>query len=416
VNKLSGTLVGESSFELINNILPTVHSMRESLHCNRFRVCGIARIDNLLTIEKIYGANTAAKFGKYTEKTLKANLKSECNIIQIGLGEHLFIASFTSHEEFLKKINTAFEVLRADCLYQDGVYIYPIIAFGYAECKDNISSAEIIDNALLSMHCDHKFRASVTEKVRAAELSKHDSMRKAGYFYKACIEGRVRLAFQPVVRTSDFKATHYECLLRIITEEGEIISAGPFIEAAEDFGFAVFIDKLVFRMAVEELKRNPDIYLAVNCSSLSMYGNEWLSLAQSLISDSKIASRLMVEITETSSRRDLAVMTKFVEHLKRFGCLVALDDFGAGYTSFAQLKVLNVDIIKIDGLFIKDFLVSNESRAFVKLLLEFAKRCKMKTIAEFVETKEVADILTEYGVDYLQGHYFGSAKLEKPWE
>lgn len=291
--------------------------------------------------------------------------------------------------------------------------MYPIMAFGYTELKEEMTYAQAIDQAFLSMHSDHKFRHNVTMEVKAREISKHDNMRKAGYFYKACLEGRICLAFQPVVHSKSLAIAHYECLLRIITEDGEIISAGPFIEAAEEFGFAVFVDKLVFRMAIEELNRDATVHLAVNCSSLSMYGDDWLNLANSLISDEKIASRLTVEITETSSRRDLKVMAQFVEHLKSFGCTVALDDFGAGYTSFAQLKVLNIDEIKIDGLFIKDLLTNEDSRIFVKLLLEFSSTYGIKTVAEFVETKELADKLTELGVDYLQGYHFGMAKTSR---
>jgi EAL domain-containing protein (putative c-di-GMP-specific phosphodiesterase class I) len=101
--------------------------------------------------------------------------------------------------------------------------------------------------------------------------------------------------------------------------------------------------------------------------------------------------------------------------MQELGCSIALDDFGAGFTSLAQLKHLPVDVIKIDGSYVRDIVYNPESRLFVKTLLDFSRNFGLKTIAEFVENVEIANLLTEMGVDYMQGNYFSPATAKRSW-
>jgi EAL domain-containing protein (putative c-di-GMP-specific phosphodiesterase class I) len=114
-------------------------------------------------------------------------------------------------------------------------------------------------------------------------------------------------------------------------------------------------------------------------------------------------------------QRNLAKIEHFVEMVQSWGCSVAIDDFGAGYTSFTQLKTLNVDYIKIDGAFIRDIIENPGSKLFVRTLMGFAKAHGLRTVAEFVENGEIAKVLIEMDVDYLQGYYFSKPVTHRPW-
>jgi EAL domain-containing protein (putative c-di-GMP-specific phosphodiesterase class I) len=181
-------------------------------------------------------------------------------------------------------------------------------------------------------------------------------------------------------------------------------------------GLIDIIDTMVMEMVIEELRRAPDVTLAFNVSNMTTENPVWLERMGELVKETpEIASRLIVEITETAIHRDLRRTAFFVASIQSMGCQVALDDFGSGYTSFRQLKALSVDIVKIDGVFIKDLAQNADNRFFVKTLLDFAQGFGLKTVAEFVETGEITKVLMEMGVDYMQGYYFGKPANHRVW-
>ena len=125
--------------------------------------------------------------------------------------------------------------------------------------------------------------------------------------------------------------------------------------------------------------------------------------------------RLIVEITESAAIQDIDETRGFVARVKDLGCRIAIDDFGAGYTSFRNLRKLGVDIVKIDGAFVHDMMRSDDDRAFVRTLIDLAKRLKLKTVAEWVQDEAAARTLKDWGCDYLQGAIIGLASTQRPW-
>jgi len=238
----------------------------------------------------------------------------------------------------------------------------------------------------------------------------------ANYLFKAYKENRLRLAYQPIINSKTGKATHHEALLRLVNQSGKISSAGPLIPVAEKMGLIDIIDTMVMEMVISELRLAPDLHLAFNVSNMTTEDSVWLDHLSRLLHETpEIAPRLIVEITETAVIRDLRRTAFFVASLQSMGCQVALDDFGSGYTSFRQLKALSVDIVKIDGVFIKDLAQSADNQFFVKTLLDFAQGFGLTTVAEFVENGEITKILMDMGVDYMQGYYFGKPMNHRTW-
>ena len=159
-------------------------------------------------------------------------------------------------------------------------------------------------------------------------------------------------------------------------------------------GLIDIIDTMVMEMVIQELRQAPEITLAFNVSNMTTENSIWLERMDEMIKETpEVASRVIVEITETAVHRDLRRTAFFVASLQSMGCSVALDDFGSGYTSFRQLKALSVDMVKIDGVFIKDLAQSADNQFFVKTLLDFANGFGLQTVAEFVENGEIAKIL-----------------------
>jgi len=175
------------------------------------------------------------------------------------------------------------------------------------------------------------------------------------------------------------------------------------------------IDRQTLDLAVSELERDPHVRLTLNISGMTAGDQSWLrKLVGMLRGRPEIATRLTIEITETVVLQDLDVSARFVSAVRDLGCGVALDDFGAGYTSFRNLQALAVDMVKIDGAFIKDLAVRPDNQLFIRTLLGLAKGFGLSTAAECVETEAEAEILRAEDVTYLQGWLYGKPLLERP--
>ncbi|MFK8250014.1 EAL domain-containing protein [Ancylobacter terrae] len=224
----------------------------------------------------------------------------------------------------------------------------------------------------------------------------------------ALTERRVSLAFQPIADAGSGRHAFYECLVRIETAEGELLGGATIVPVAEKFGLLRMLDRRVLELALDTLEADPELSLSVNVAPGSVHDRAWLELLRGRMRDG-LGARLMVELTESSAIDDIEATCEFVAQLRELGCTVAMDDFGAGYTSFRNLRRLGVDVLKIDGSFIRPLVASEDDRFFVRTLLALARQLRLKTVAEWVPDQSTAALLAEWGCDYLQGEFVGLA-------
>lgn len=233
---------------------------------------------------------------------------------------------------------------------------------------------------------------------------------------KALDDERIVFAYQPVVNTATKQADYYETLLRLRQPNGDVMPAAEFVPVAEKLGLMRLLDRRALEIAIADLIAYPDITLALNISSLTVTDPSWLRHLTGLTKGREdVLRRLIVEITETAAMEDFELSARFVSALRTLGCRVALDDFGSGYTSFRHMKVLTVDIVKIDGAFIKDLANSPSNKLFVRTLLGLAEGFGLTTVAECVETEAEVSILEDEGADYLQGWFYGRPDTDPKW-
>jgi EAL domain-containing protein (putative c-di-GMP-specific phosphodiesterase class I) len=233
---------------------------------------------------------------------------------------------------------------------------------------------------------------------------------------RALREDRLVFAYQPVVDAQTRETAYYECLLRLVQPNGDIDSACDFMPVVEELGMIRAVDLRVLELAVRDLSENPSVRLALNVSGLTATDLHWRRSAVAMLRDKPLlASRLVVEITETAGLEDMEECARFVRTLRQLGCKVALDDFGAGYTSFSHLKSLAVDLVKIDGSFVRGIAENPSNLMFVRTLLELVRNFNLGSVAECVETEEEIRLLTQEGVNYLQGNAVGEPRLGQPW-
>lgn len=227
---------------------------------------------------------------------------------------------------------------------------------------------------------------------------------------------RLTFAYEPIVAAGTRVAAIHECLVRLRRDDGTLLGATAIVPMCERLGFIRLIDHRVLELAIEALTLHPEARLSMNLSAASAADEEWLTaLALTLHRHADAARRLTVEITESAAMTDLETMRRFIGTMKGFGTRVAIDDFGAGYTSFRALRELDVDVVKIDGAFVQNMNRSSDDRFFVRTLIDLARHLGIETVAEWVQDEQTAVQLTEWGCDFLQGALIGRATLQSPW-
>ncbi|WP_050425848.1 putative bifunctional diguanylate cyclase/phosphodiesterase [Bradyrhizobium tropiciagri] len=229
-------------------------------------------------------------------------------------------------------------------------------------------------------------------------------------------ERRIVIGFEPVVDARSRQPSFYECLVRMEQDDGRALLAPDIVPVAERLGLIRLVDHRVLELAIAELASAPGVQLSLNISPDTTMDPDWWATIESLMrAHPGVGERLIVEITETVAIQDIDDVRGFVTRLKNFGSRIAIDDFGAGYTSFRNLRKLGVDIVKIDGAFVQNIVRSADDRAFVQTLIDLARRLEIKTVAEWVQDEEAAVMLREWGCDFIQGRLIGLASPDRPW-
>ncbi len=265
-------------------------------------------------------------------------------------------------------------------------------------------------------------KRSGRDSYRLYELSaQRESLRRrlvstADQVVAALNDRRIVFAYQPILSSNNLDYLLSECLLRMIQPDGQIITAGEFVPLTERIGLISLIDQRALELAIDTLKKHPTQRLSLNVSGMTASDSGWLEgFLAHLRANHEVANRLTVELTETAALQDLETSAQFMASLRALGCKVAIDDFGAGYTSFRNLQVFEIDMVKIDGSFVQGLATSADNQLFVRTLVNLAKNFGVMVVAECVGNEEEAAILRKFGVDGFQGFHFGRPEIEPDW-
>jgi EAL domain-containing protein (putative c-di-GMP-specific phosphodiesterase class I) len=230
---------------------------------------------------------------------------------------------------------------------------------------------------------------------------------EAGAFGALVSERRFKLVYQPVVSLADGSVHHHEVLVRF---DGD---RSPFamIRMAEELDLIEHLDRAIAEEAAAKLRadRSGRLRLAANVSGRTIVSPGFIEAVVALARGGDLTERLMFEITESAAIDDLPRAQRHIAVLQDLGLKVCLDDFGAGASSFAYLQQLNVDVVKIDGSYVRELASSGRDDAMIRHLVGLCRELKVDTVAEMVETPAIEDVLRRAGVDYAQGWLYGQA-------
>ncbi len=380
----------------------------------------IAGINNLAVVNDAYGFEVADEVIIAVGRRLKNVVRAGDPIARYSGSKFAIILNNCDERELGHAAERFLQVARDSVIETEHGPVWAMLSIGAiilpghaADANTAMARAEEALTEAKRMPSD----GFVVYKPSQKLISERSINARAAHEIVACLkEDRFKLAFQPIVEAASTKVVMHEALLRMADARGDMIAAAHLIPIAEKLGLVRLIDRTVAQLTVSTLLAYPQANLTFNVSGITATDPRWFSqLTDILKAHREVTPRLTVEITETVALGDLDETVRFTRTLRDLGCRVAIDDFGAGYTSFRNLKALNVDILKLDGSFCAHLTENPDNQYFVRSLIDMAKQFEITTVAEWVETPEDAEFLRQWGADYLQGNLFGRASLDIPW-
>jgi diguanylate cyclase (GGDEF)-like protein len=384
--------------------------------------CGflLVAIDHLARLNESYGFETTEEVIAQVAKRIRARLRGKDHLGRFTGNKFGVVLTSCTPDE----LNIAAERLLAGVRDETittaaGSVAVTVTIGGITAPRHARTVPEILSRAQDALHAARAKRhgsfAAYRPNVERDAL-RRESVKATDEIVTALNERRIGLAFEPVVEAAGRAPAFYECLMRVSRSDGSVCHANEIIPVAERLGLVRMLDYRVLEMVVAELTAAPTLTASVNVSPASTVDPDWWAgLGGLLRSNSGVAERLIVEITETAVIQDIDDTRGFVSRVKDLGCRIAIDDFGAGNTSFRNLRKLGVDIVKIDGAFVQNIMKSSDDRAFVHTMIDLSHRLGLKAVAEWVQDEEAAKLLAGLNCDYLQGALIGLANSERPW-
>ncbi len=380
----------------------------------------VASIDRLAMINEAYGFGAADEVIVAVGELLAGTLR-DSDIIGRSAGNKLGVILCNCGEREIALVAERLRAaVRSDVITTRTGTVAATISVGAVWLPSGASSSQEAmlraEEALERARSSGRDGFAAYAKSPQRETARLRLMGIADEVVAALNENRLVFAYQPIIGAKTRLPVHHECLLRMIKPDGAIVTAGMFIPAAEQLGLVRLVDRHALEMTIAKLHENPKASLAVNVSGTTAGDPSWLQSFVSYVrANQNVAGRIIVELTETAALNDFEESARFISNLREMGCRVAIDDFGAGYTSFRNLQMLHVDMVKIDGSYVKGLVTSPDNQIFVRTLVDLAKNFNLETVAEWVGSDEEAAMLESFGVDYFQGFHFGEPVLDPEW-
>lgn len=385
---------------------------RSLRHHHKFTVIMID-LDNFKYINDTYGHASGDLVLKEVSQLFKSNLRNADVLARLGGDEFAIILPETPYESgyiVIEKLRSRLESATISLMIDQ---VSLTASFGiteYPEQGDNIES--LLTGSDIAMYKAKKAGKNTIARADQSDQEITAEIQKKGEFIRHAIdENRLEPFFQPIydIRTNELYG--YEVLARI--RDGQrYMPAGQFIEIAESLGMASRIDHIILAKGLEvraSLKMW-DKKFFFNLSSHSLFSGDYISLIKEHCTQNPVvteATNVVIEILEREAIHNVNALMTIIEETKEKGIGFALDDFGSGFSSFIYLKYFDTNYVKIDGEFVKNIVVNEKDRIFVKHINQIAQEFGKKTIAEYVEDEETLAVLKELGVDYAQGYYLG---------
>lgn len=387
--------------------LPNRLKLSEILQDVKNSKLAILNIDRFIDINNFYSPQLADELLKEIAKLLVASFKNkkDIKIYKLPVDEYAIFTDSDSMTdfEFTSMCQLSIKLIeRKPFLIQNDEIIVSITAGISLSCKNAYINA---DTALKIAKNKHK-SIFIYDKKANVEIDFQNNIKWTKILRNAIKEHRVVVFKQPIVSNTIPNNKKYECLIRIKQDDGTYISPFHFLDIAKKIKLYPKLTKIVVAQSFKHFSECKSEF-SINLTLDDITNQDTVRYITHQLEKYNIAKQVIFEIVESEGIDSFEEVSVFIKTMREFGCKIAIDDFGTGYSNFEYLMKLNVDFIKIDGSFIKNINSNSQSELISNLIITFAKKQGISTIAEFVHSKEVLCKVQEMGIDYSQGYYLG---------
>ncbi|MBU0924539.1 EAL domain-containing protein [bacterium] len=382
----------------------------------------LINVDNFKDINNLFGLYFGDQVLIYIANLLKEiSTKYICNCYRISADEFMLLFDKDiSIEEIELVINEIEKILKAEIFSHEEITFDIDLSYGVVQNNFSRDKNMLLSMAEIAMHTARK-------EHKLFDIYSRDNNLRKNYEHNfkwnkklklALEENRIDVFFQPIVNVKDNNIIKYESLVRYIEIDGSIIGPNDFLDVAKRSKIYHKITQKVIEISSNVFKDRHETF-SINFSIEDLLNEDTIDYLLNKVNEYKLNNRVIVEILESEGIDNYIAVIDIIEKLKMNGIRIAIDDFGSGYSNFSYLISLDIDILKIDGSLIKDIDTNKSGQSIVKSIINFTKELGIKTVAEFVCSKEIYDLLKEMDIDYFQGYYISkplSIEQLKNWK
>jgi len=383
--------------------LPNMYKLRDDLDKKESFSLIIFNVDNFATINNYYGFLA----GDYVIEELAILLKkilNTHNVYRISGDEFAFVYDEEMYFYDLKEhLQSLYNQMKDIVIEYKSKKIF--IDFTLAS-SSNGDNRNIFSKVFMALKHAKETRAPfwIYEDKMNFECNYERDILLGELVREAIGEYRIIPYYQAIVDTKTSKLKKYECLARLVDKDGKILPPLTFIPIAKRIKYYNIVTKTIINKSFETFE-TIDFEFTINLSIDDIINKEMFEFIMNKLKNSTIANKVTFEILESDAIEDFVKVDRFINEVRRYGSKIAIDDFGSGYSNFSYLTKIRADYIKIDGSLVKDIDTDKSSLIVVETIVEFARKLGIKTIAEYVHSSEVMDIVKDLGIDYAQGYY-----------
>lgn len=386
--------------------LPNRFSLTEDIEKLENPFIVLVNIDSFKEINDLYGFTVGDFVLSSLAKKIKEKLPKRLKLYKLSADEFAIVGDEAGKYQSEKKMEQLVASFAKEAMqYEDNKMLVSLTAGASFDGK--------MEHADMTLKQAKKRRIPYLVYDEGLDIAKEyeNNIKWTAKLREAIAEDRIVSFYQPIVDSKSGKIERYEALVRLIEPDGSVISPFFFLEISKKAKLYQSITKTMISQSFKKFE-NSKHAVSVNISTediLSLGVREFI--IQKLI-ETKGKTKVIFELVESDGIENYEEVSEFIVEVKKHGALIAIDDFGTGYSNFEHLLRLNIDYIKIDGTLIKNITVDKSSEVIVETIVSFAKKLGLKTIAEFVHSKEVMEKVAEMGIDYSQGYYLSEPKEE----
>lgn len=388
--------------------LPNRFQLEEDLRTHLSGCLAIINLDGFRTVNELFGHEAGDAVLKEVARRLIAQQKNApVTLYRIGSDEFVLLnlEPTLSFEQFLLFAQTAHQKLESEpiILFQQQLPIFATLGLC---CSANAS----LEKAQIAVHHARtkKSRFEIYDGELGLEAQHKENIFWLSELQDALHDNRLTIYFQPILNHHTQEVTKYEVLTRLVDRDGLILSPGKILAVAKKTNIYTQITEMVLRKSFDFFADKPDVGFSINMGPADIRNSKVRQLIRDLLSQSPAAHRVIFEFVESDEVDDFPALMDFIREVRQYGAQIAIDDFGSGYSNFANVVEMDVEYIKIDGSLIRQINTNPVAKVVVEQIIRFARSLDILVVAEFISSAELFAAVDAMGVDYSQGYFIGT--------